>query len=42
LGQFEEEGNVSKSRRIDLVREVLKANENYTEVHIDIEKLGIE
>lgn len=42
MEQLEEEGNVSKDRRIDLVREVIKANENYTEVDIDKEKIGLE
>jgi len=30
LEQLEEEVNVSKSRRMDLVRGIIKANENYT------------
>ena len=42
LEQLEAEGKVSKSRRIDLVREVIKANEDYTEVDIDKEKIGLE
>ena len=42
MDQLEEEGNVSKDRRIDLVREVIKANEDYTEVDIDKEKIGLE
>ena len=42
IDQLEEEGNVSKDRRIDLVREVIKANEDYTEVNIDKEKIGLE
>lgn len=40
--QLEAEGKVSKSRRIDLVREVIKANEDYTDVDIDKEKIGLE
>ena len=42
MEQLEEEGKVSKSRRIELVREVIKANEDYTEVDIDKEKIGLE
>ena len=42
LEQLEEEGKVSKSRRIDLVREVIKANKDYTEVEVDKEKIGLE
>ncbi len=42
MEQLEEEGKVSKSRRIDLVREVIKANEDYTEVDVDKEKIGLE
>jgi len=42
MEQLEEEGNVSNSRRVDLVREVIKANEDFTEVDIDKEKIGLE
>ena len=42
MEQLEEEGKVSRSRRIDLVREVIKANEDYTNVEVDKEKIGIE
>jgi len=42
MEQLEEEGNVSRSRRMDLFREVIKPNEDQTGVIIDKEKIGIE
>ncbi len=42
MEQLEEEGNVSMSRKLDLIREVIKPNEDQTGVIIDKEKIGIE
>ena len=42
MEQLEAEGNVSRSRRSDLVREVIKTNKDYSSVEVDKEKIGIE
>ena len=42
MEQLEEEGNVSRGRRMDLIREVIKPTDDHTGVIIDKEKIGIE
>ena len=42
MEQLEDEGNVSRSRRMDLIMEVIKPADDHTGVIIDKEKIGIE
>jgi len=42
MEQLEEEGNVSRNRRMDLIMEVIKPANDHSGVIIDKEKIGIE